>query len=168
MNHSESDHSGALLLLLQERPDIPVYCSAAGKEMLSIACPNMANPIVVEDGSSITIGNFVFSFTYTPHLHWADNMVTYLENEHILFSNDLFGQSLGAEIPLDKYFTAESILDATKAYFETVFLSAPAEALSVVPRIIAANPNMVATGHGVVLQQHLTKVFDYYQSMCKV
>ena len=98
LNHSEEDHSGALGLLLSDRADIPIYCTAACKHRLVSRYPN-ANFIEVANLSTLKIGTFEFRFTHTPGLHWDDNMVTYFENEQILFSNDLFGQYLGCAPP---------------------------------------------------------------------
>lgn len=166
INHSESDHSGSLNLLSEQCPNLPVYCSDAGKEILQAAYPTISSLQVVTNGSSLQIGDLTFSFTYTPGLHWADNMVTYLEGERILFSNDLFGQSLGMEIPLDSQVSEAALLIGAKNYFEKVFSTAPPESMAILPHIIAKQPRLVAPGHGVVLQEHLAKIFDYYQMMC--
>lgn len=36
MNHNESDHSGALPLLMEEIPDTPVYCTKKGKPSFAV------------------------------------------------------------------------------------------------------------------------------------
>lgn len=165
LNHSEEDHSGALGLLLAERTDIPIYCTAACKHRLVSRYPN-ANFIGVAHLSTLKIGTFEFRFTHTPGLHWDDNMVTYFENELILFSNDLFGQYLGCEPPLDKDYTKDSVLQGAKTYFDKVFAQATPNEKRTVLGIADLNLKCIAPGHGVILTGKLDEVFALYKSEC--
>lgn len=165
LNHSEEDHSGALPLVLAERSDIPIYCTAACKQRLLSRYPN-ANFVEVAHLSTLEIGTFKFQFTHTPGLHWDDNMVTYFENEKILFSNDLFGQYLGCQPPLDKDYTVEEILQGAEAYFDKVFAQADASQKQVVLSLTAQKLRRVAPGHGVILTDKLDAVLSYYKTVC--
>lgn len=167
LNHSEEDHSGALALLLAESADIPIYCTAACKHRLVSRYPN-ANFIEVEDLSTLKVGTFEFRFTHTPGLHWDDNMVTYFENEQILFSNDLFGQYLGCEPPLDKDYTTDRVLQGAKAYFDKVFAQATSNEKRAVLGLADLELECVAPGHGVILTGKLNDVFALYETECAV
>lgn len=166
LNHAEEDHSGALGGLLARRPDLPIYCSPNCRARLAPRYPR-ADFRVVENGSSLRIGGLSFRFVHTPGLHWDDNMTTYLEQEHILFSNDLFGQSLGATVPLDNQFTKEALLAGARAYFEQVFSPATAEEKAVVFGLCPPELTRVAPGHGVVVSDHLDDLLAYYESVCQ-
>ncbi|KXL53721.1 MULTISPECIES: FprA family A-type flavoprotein [Anaerotignum] len=165
LNHSEEDHSGALGLLLSDRADIPIYCTAACKHRLVSRYPN-ANFIEVANLSTLKIGTFEFRFTHTPGLHWDDNMVTYFENEQILFSNDLFGQYLGCEPPLDKDYTNDSVLQGAKTYFDKVFAQATPNEKRAVLGLADLNLKCIAPGHGVILTGKLDEVFALYETEC--
>lgn len=165
LNHSEEDHSGALGLLLAERGDIPIYCTTACKQRLITRYPR-ANFIEAVHLSTLEIGTFQFRFTHTPGLHWDDNMVTYFENEKILFSNDLFGQYLGCEPPLDVDYTKDSVLQGAKIYFDKVFAQAtPDEKRAVLP-LADLNVECIAPGHGVILTEKSDDVLAFYETEC--
>ena len=42
-------------------------------------------------GDTVSIGNRTMRFLHTPFLHWPDTQCTYLVEEQILFSGDVFG-----------------------------------------------------------------------------
>ena len=94
-------------------------------------------------------------------------MVTYYENEGILFSNDLFGQYTGAEPPVDIQLSENEIIEAAAGYFDKVFTSATLEERRVVFTLTTKNLNTIAPGHGVILQKHKDCVLDFYRSACK-
>ena len=165
LNHSEEDHSGALTLLVDLFPNIPVYCTVACKDRLNSAYPNV-NFVCVEHGSSVQIGDFSFRFLHTPGLHWDDNMVTLWANEDTLFSNDLFGQYIGCDALVDEVVPTEELLAGTESYFEKVFASAPSENKRVLAEIMKLNFHRITPGHGVVLETHLSKALEFYESNC--
>lgn len=115
LNHSEEDHSGALQAVLDRHPQLPIYCTPATKERLQPTYPE-ADFRVVQHGESLTLGDYTFQFIHTPGLHWPDNMVTWLASEKILFSNDLFGQYLAEEPPVDAGSSKEAILKGAEPY----------------------------------------------------
>ncbi len=165
LNHSEEDHSGALGLLLAERGDIPIYCTSACKQRLLSRYPK-ANFIEAAPLSTLEIGTFQFRFIHTPGLHWDDNMVTYFENEKILFSNDLFGQYLGCEPPFDKDYTKDSILQGAKTYFDKVFSQATPDEKRAVLALVDLKAECIAPGHGVILTEKLDDVLALYETKC--
>ncbi len=164
LNHSEEDHSGAVGRLLEECPALAVYCSPACHERLAEQYPD-ANLCWVRDRASIAIGSLRFQFFHTPGLHWEDNMVTYFENEKILFSNDLFGQAMGAEPPIDSSCNQNVVLAGAKQYFETVFSAATTEQKNVIFPILSLDISFVAPGHGVVLSEYWENVREFYEQV---
>ena len=167
LNHSEDDHSGGLGALLSEIPNLPIYCTEACKLRLIHQYPQ-ANFICLPHSSQLTIGDFDFSFYHTPGLHWDDNMVTYYHNERILFSNDLFGQSYGAEPPLDEEASADAVFQGLNIYFDKVFKPATPEEKAIITSLIKLDIDCVAPGHGVVLQTTLESAFNFYKECCAV
>jgi NADH oxidase (H2O-forming) len=92
LNHLEPDHTGALPELLRRAPQAKVHISPRGLSMLKGLIKNetfKAHP--VKTGDSISLGNKKLRFFTTPFLHWPDTQCTYLEEEQILFSGDIFG-----------------------------------------------------------------------------
>ena len=167
LNHSEEDHSGALGLVLEENPKLPVYCTQACMKRLLTRYPN-TNFVVVENLSSLNIGEFHFLFVHTPGLHWDDNMVTYFENDKTLFSNDLFGQYLGCEPPYDENYSLTQVLQGAGSYYEQVFATATQGQKSIIGKLMDLDLVNIAPGHGVILTANQNDVMLLYKAKCLI
>jgi flavorubredoxin len=95
LNHLEPDHSGALPELLRRAPQARVYLSGRAQMMLkALLKPSFAAPpeyTPVGTGDTVDLGGRTLRFLNTPYLHWPDTQCTYLEEDGILFTGDLFG-----------------------------------------------------------------------------
>lgn len=91
-NHTEMDHSGSIDKLLDFCPQAEIVCSPKGKEGLRRHFKKDWKFKVVESQDKLSLGKRTLQFYLTPMVHWPDSMVTYLEDQRILFSNDAFGQ----------------------------------------------------------------------------
>lgn len=95
LNHLEPDHSGALPELLRRAPQARVYLSSRAQMMLkALLKPGSASLpeyIPVTTGDTVDLGCRQLTFLHTPYLHWPDTQCTWLAEEGILFSGDVFG-----------------------------------------------------------------------------
>ena len=93
LNHLEPDHSGALPELMRRAPQAQLYISKRATSMLKalLHADEGLQYTTVTTGDSINLGNCTLSFLHTPFLHWPDTQCTYLEQEGVLFSGDVFG-----------------------------------------------------------------------------
>lgn len=92
LNHLEPDHSGALPELMHRAPQAMLYLSYRGQMILKGLLKR--DPIKytpVNTGDTIELGGRTLQFLHTPFLHWPDTQCTYLVEEEILFSGDVFG-----------------------------------------------------------------------------
>ena len=97
MQHGEIDHSGSLLELMKEIPNVPIYCTQNGIKSIRGQYHQDWNFIPVKTGDKLSIGKHILTFIEAPMLHWPDTMFTYMDKENILFSNDGFGEHLASE-----------------------------------------------------------------------
>ncbi len=95
LNHLEPDHSGALPELLKRAPQAKVYLSSRAQMMLkALLKPTGEKPpeyIPVTTDDTVDLGGRTLRFLHTPYLHWPDTQCTYLVEEGMLFSGDVFG-----------------------------------------------------------------------------
>ncbi len=92
LNHLEPDHTGALPELLRRAPHAQLYISTRAQPMLKgLLKEDTLYYQAVTTGDSISLGDRTLSFLHTPYLHWPDTQCTYLVEEKILFSGDVFG-----------------------------------------------------------------------------
>ncbi|HZJ83007.1 MAG TPA: FprA family A-type flavoprotein, partial [Clostridia bacterium] len=91
LNHTEPDHSGALRDFLKEAVNARVVGSRIALNLAREIANCDFSSMAVKDGDFIDLGNKTLKFISAPFLHWPDSMFTYLEEDGILFSGDVFG-----------------------------------------------------------------------------
>ncbi len=94
LNHLEPDHTGALPELMRRAPQAQLYISQRATSMLkALLKPNTDTfeYTTVNTNDTVSLGDRSLRFLHTPYLHWPDTQCTYLEEENILFSGDVFG-----------------------------------------------------------------------------
>ena len=94
LNHLEPDHSGALPELMTRAPQAQLYISQRATSMLKGLLKPRGESFsyhTVTTGDTVSIGDRTMRFLHTPFLHWPDTQCTYLVEEQILFSGDVFG-----------------------------------------------------------------------------
>jgi flavorubredoxin len=95
LNHLEPDHSGALPELMRRAPQARLYISTRATSMLkALLRPNREEPFeytTVNTDDRVSLGDRHLRFLHTPFLHWPDTQCTYLEEQQVLFSGDVFG-----------------------------------------------------------------------------
>ncbi|PUB75873.1 MAG: MBL fold metallo-hydrolase [gamma proteobacterium symbiont of Ctena orbiculata] len=94
LNHLEPDHTGALPELMRRAPQAKLYISQRATSMLKALLKPSNDAFAyttVNTGDKVSLGDRTLGFLHTPFLHWPDTQCTYLEEEGILFSGDVFG-----------------------------------------------------------------------------
>lgn len=92
LNHLEPDHTGALPELMRRAPQAKLYISNSAQMMLKALLNQQdIDYTPVGTGDTVSLGDRTLRFLHTPYLHWPDTQCTYLEEEYILFSGDVFG-----------------------------------------------------------------------------
>jgi len=120
-HHAEQDHSGSLPLVLAKYPSAKVVCSPKCKgmlvDLLAIADDRFQT---VEDGATLSLGGKTLRFIHFPWVHWPETMLSYLEEERLLFSCDFFGSHLAAGDVLAA--DEQLMLPAAKRYFAEIMM----------------------------------------------
>ncbi|MBU1666680.1 MAG: FprA family A-type flavoprotein [Gammaproteobacteria bacterium] len=92
LNHLEPDHTGALPELMRRAPQARLYISVKAQTMLKgLLKSEDLEYTPVDTGDTVDLGGRTLTFLNTPFLHWPDTQCTYLNEEAILFSGDVFG-----------------------------------------------------------------------------
>ena len=92
VQHAEPDHSGGFLRFMQEYPNAVPYASNAGAQIMLKQYFKDYAYHKVKTLDEINTGSYTLTFIEMPLIHWPDNMMTYVKEAHVLFSNDAFGQ----------------------------------------------------------------------------
>ena len=165
-NHGECDHSGSLTTILEEIPDVPIYCTAnAVKSIEGQYGKRGWNFHVVKTGDSLDIGNGKkLIFLEMRMLHWPDSMATFLTGDNILFSMDAFGQHYAVEeLFNDKANQCVLMKEAMKYYANIVAPFAPILRKKL-EEITALNLpiEMIAPSHGAIWRDNPMQIVEKY------
>ena len=148
-HHAEQDHSGAIPHVLERYKDAKVLMTPKGKGMLidHLSIPE-DRVIAVKDGEVLSLGDKTLEFIFTPWVHWPETMVTYLQEERILFSCDFFGSHLATT---DLYVTDEArVYEAAKRYYAEIMMPFRKVIQKNLDKIGSREIALVAPSHGPI------------------
>ncbi len=152
IQHSEQDHAGSLPLVLQKFPMAKVVCNKSCKDLL-MSHLHIAEDkfMVIEDGQTLSLGNRTLLFKNTPWVHWPETMVSFLQEERILFSCDFFGSHMASS---SLFYEAGdgSFYEPCKRYFAEIMLpfrKIIAKNMDIVSKL---DPVMIAPSHGPIFK----------------
>jgi len=148
-NHGEQDHSGAIPDVLARYPEAKVVTNQKCKELLKalLHVPD-EKFLLVSDGEKLSLGNKTLSFIFAPWVHWPETMLTYLEEEKILFPCDFFG----AHLATSKLFVESraEIEEHAKRYYAEIMMPFRTSIVSHLARLEKYEIRMIAPSHGPV------------------
>ena len=151
-NHAEQDHSGSIPQVLANYPTAKVICSQKGKGLLSDLMDIPAERIMaVQDSHTVDLGEKTLQFIAFPWVHWPETMLTWLPEQKILFSCDLFGSHIaGAELFVSD---EDAIIQAAKRYYAEIMMPFRTVIGKNLPKVTALAPELIAPSHGLIYRK---------------
>ncbi|PKM95189.1 MAG: MBL fold hydrolase [Firmicutes bacterium HGW-Firmicutes-1] len=169
LNHAESDHSGAIVELLREIPNTPIYCTKNGVRSLKGHYHQDWNFVEVKTGDTLDLGKNKLVFVEAKMLHWPDSMFVYLTGENILFSNDAFGQHYASEMMYnDKVDQAELYNEAIK-YYANILTPFSKFVVKKIEEVVGFNlpVDMICPSHGIIWRDNPLQIVTKYMEWAK-
>jgi flavorubredoxin len=163
-NHAESDHSGALPLLLRRIPNVPVYCTANGVKSLKGHYHTDWNFRPVKTGDRLSLGGKELVFVEAPMLHWPDSMFCYLTGDNILFSNDAFGQHYATERLFNDLVDQDELYTEALKYYANILTPFSLFVEKKIKEVLALKLplDIICTSHGVIWRQNPVQIVEKY------
>ncbi len=164
-NHAESDHSGALPELMKLIPNTPIYCTVNGMKSLKGHYHQDWNFYPVKTGDKLSLGSKELIFIEAPMLHWPDSMFCYLTGDHVLFSNDAFGQHYATEwLFNDKADQEELWAECIKYYANILMPFSPLVTKKIDEFVGLGLPlDAICTSHGVIWRDNPLQIVEKYR-----
>lgn len=172
INHIENDHATSLDKVMALTPEATIYITEKGKKGLErffdISKWNMR---VVKTGDTLNIGKRTLLFLETPMLHWPDSMMTYIKEDKVLISQDVFGQHLASAVRFDDEFVScESMAeleDSVVDYYANILMPFGQLIKTKLADIqkLGLEIDMIAPDHGIIWRSHPKKVMEMYSGM---
>lgn len=151
-HHAEQDHSGTIPRVLERFPEAKVVVTPKAKGMLIDLLKIPENVFVtVKDGETLSLGDKTLKFIHTPWVHWPETMVTYLEEDHILFSCDFYGSHIATT---DLFVTDQGrVYEAAKRYFAEIMMPFGNVITKNIEKLKEYDIQMIAPSHGQIYNQ---------------
>lgn len=164
-NHSEQDHSGCLLKVIDRVKPEKVFASQMGVKTLKDIFHDDYNILPVKDGETLSLGNMDLKFMEARMIHWPDSMFSYLEKDGLLFSQDAFGMHLATFERFADELPADMLEYEAATYYANIVLPYSPVVLKALEKIAATGwaIQVFAPDHGPVWRKDLGFMIDWYK-----
>ncbi|MEJ2111324.1 MAG: rubredoxin [Acidobacteriota bacterium] len=160
-NHAEQDHSGTIPAVLEAFPMAKVVTSQIGKSMVVDLLDISADRIItVNDGNTIDLGGKTLQFISFPWVHWPETMLTWVPEQKILLSCDLFGSHLASSSIFVS--DGQSVLPAAKRYYAEIMMPFRKMIASNLKKVSNLGANLIAPSHGPIYKNP-SVIIDAYR-----
>ena len=160
-NHAEQDHSGTIPQILKQHPQAQVVCTPKCKNMLlDLELAPEDSFLTVDDGETLSLGDRTLEFIHAPWVHWPETMLTYLQEDRILFSCDFLGSHLATT---DLYVTDEGqVYEAAKRYYAEIMMPFRKAIQKNLKKVQGHEISLIAPSHGPIYDRP-EFILDAYQ-----
>ncbi len=149
VNHAEQDHSGSIPMVLEFFPDAVVVTNEKCRDLLIDLLHLPADKFrIVADRETLSLGDRTLEFILTPWTHWPETQVTYLREDKILFSCDLFGYHTATSDLYDSE-RADFYIPA-KRYYAEIMMPFRNSIKGHLEKIRALDLTLIAPSHGPI------------------
>ena len=159
VQHMEPDHAANVANFMKAYPETTVVANAKTFVMIKnfFELDLEGRKLVVENGSSLSLGSHTLTFVFAPMVHWPEVMVTYESSEKVLFSADGFGKfgSLDVEEDWD---------DESRRYFIGIVGKYGAQVQALLKKAAALDISIICPLHGPVLTENLGHYIGLYDT----
>ncbi len=162
--HSELDHAGGVARMADIAPNAKIYASKAGVMALKAHFHGIRDIIAVAEDFVLNTGKYNFKFHLAQLLHWPDNMVAYLQEEKILFSNDAFGQHLASSAYFDDAYDNDGVFfRQLQKYYANILQCYGERVLPFAKRaILPYEIDVICNSHGLMIRKYVKEVIECY------
>ncbi len=158
VNHTEPDHSGSIVKMLEIAPDATIAGSATAIKFLNDIIGYDFKSKILKDEDILDLGNLKLKIVGAPNLHWPDSIYAYLEEDKILFTCDSFGSHYCHPAMYDNQ--VGNFDDAFKYYYDVILKPFHKFMLNAIEKIKTLEINAICPGHGPLLTTHWKKYVD--------
>lgn len=165
INHVEPDHAGALPALAAKAKRAKIVATERGAELLKDMFKlHNREFVVVRDGDTLDIGGKTLKFFETPYLHTEETMITYAQEDEILFTCDIFSTHI-ANFEIFNDLAREEYLEDFKVYYKLIMAPHRPYVRMMLEKIKGLAVKMIAPSHGYVLREDPARFIALYDAM---
>ena len=163
-NHSEMDHSGCLPEVIDAVKPERVFASKVGVKTLAAHFHTNHEIEPLKEGDSLSLGNLTLSFVETKMLHWPDSMITYLNEDNLLFSQDAFGMHLASSERFADEIDDDILEYEGAKYFANILLLYSNLIIRLLDKVekLGIKIDIIAPDHGPIWRQDIGRMPKFY------
>lgn len=162
ISHCEPDHSGSLGAYLELCPNAQVVGSQAASNFL----PNILNRDldvkVVKDHDTLSLGDVELEFFTAAFLHWPDTIFTYVKEDKLLITSDVFGCHYNNENTIYDD-GAGGLLAAQDYYYHVIMNPYRTFVAPMLKKIADLEIDMICPAHGPFIKKPEAIINHYKQ-----
>ena len=122
--------------------------------------------LTVQDGDALDIGGKTLRFIQTPYLHTEETMITYCEEDKILFPCDIFSTHV-ANYEYFNDMAKEDIMDDFVVYYKLIMHPHRRYVQDMIEKIKDLDIRIIAPSHGYIIRDNVQSFIDIYDNMSK-
>ena len=165
-NHSEMDHTGALPEILKIVKPEKLLCSRKGAETLQLHFHRDDWPLEIVDKETVLdLGGKTVQFVASPMLHWPESMVSYIPEDAVLISNDIFGQHYASSERFDDEVDQGELHRQAAKYYANIFLPVSSGMGKFLDKLENQKLKLdfLAVDHGLIWRKDIDGIIEKYR-----
>ena len=163
VQHLEPDHAALIHEVLGKYPRAKVVATAKAIQMMPQFFDSVdfeGRTVAVKEGDMLSLGSHTLQFFVAPMVHWPEVMVSYEQNEKVLFAADAFGK-FGA-------LCNEGSWDCeARRYYINICGKYGAQVQALLKKAATLDIAMICPLHGPVLTENLSHYIGLYDIWSK-
>jgi NADH oxidase (H2O-forming) len=163
VQHTEPDHSGSLAKLLDAAPNAELVCAKSAVKYVQNILNREVNIRAVGNKETLSLGEKTLMFLLAPYIHWPDTMMTFLPEEKLLFSCDLFGAHFCDSRMYDDLITRDVWPDL-RYYFDCIMRPFKKNVRNALAKLNELTITQIAPSHGPIIRRDVQKYLEAYLS----
>ena len=146
-NHAEQDHSGSIPAVLDRFPGSKVVTNEKCRDLLIDHLHIQKDRcLVIGDGETLPLGGKTLEFVIAPWVHWPETMLTYLQEDRVLFPCDFFGSHYATS---SLYVPDEGVIyESAKRYYAEIMMPFRASIKGHLQKLAPREIDIIAPSHG--------------------
>ncbi len=168
INHMEPDHSASIQFIRQKYPQMTIVGNIKTLEMVKGYYGIDDNTLCIKNGESLSIGKRTLTFHLTPMVHWPETMMTYVNEDKLIFSGDAFGcfgtldgGITDSQLNTDKYWS-----EMVRYYSNIVGKYGPA-VQTALKKLSDIEIKTICSTHGPIWEKEITRVIGIYDRLSR-
>ncbi len=160
IHHMECDHSSIIGKLVSLYPDITLVATAPAFNMLKnmFTFETEVKQIAIKDGDTLSLGKHTLHFYTAPFVHWPEVMMSYDEEDKVLFSADAFGKFGANDVEEDDW-----ACEARRYYFGIVGKYGQ-QVQNLLHKLEGLDIQIICPLHGPVLNENISYYVNIYNT----